>query len=81
MNKVTFVRKLISAPKAIGPNSQAIKVGSLVFLSGQIGLDLDPTGKPELSSLDVEPMTTRAPALAWIWPRRCAMLCTILGLI
>ncbi|MEX0964002.1 MAG: RidA family protein [Pseudohongiellaceae bacterium] len=28
-----------SAPEAIGPYSQAIKVGSLVFLSGQIPLD------------------------------------------
>jgi 2-iminobutanoate/2-iminopropanoate deaminase len=46
------------APKAIGPYSQAIKVGSLVFLSGQIGLD--PTGKTELSSLDVEAQTHRA---------------------
>lgn len=28
-----------SAPKAIGPYSQAIKTGSLVFMSGQIPLD------------------------------------------
>ncbi len=28
-----------SAPKAIGPYSQAIRFGELVFLSGQIGLD------------------------------------------
>ncbi len=27
------------APKAIGPYSQAVKAGSLLFLSGQIGLD------------------------------------------
>lgn len=27
------------APKAIGPYSQAIKVGNLVFCAGQIGLD------------------------------------------
>jgi 2-iminobutanoate/2-iminopropanoate deaminase len=46
------------APKAIGPYSQAIKVGSLVFLSGQIALD--PAGKTELSSLDVEAQTHRA---------------------
>jgi 2-iminobutanoate/2-iminopropanoate deaminase len=46
------------APKAIGPYSQAIKAGSLVFLSGQIGLD--PAGKTELSSLDVEAQTHRA---------------------
>jgi 2-iminobutanoate/2-iminopropanoate deaminase len=46
------------APKAIGPYSQAIKVGNLVFLSGQIALD--PTGRTELSSLDVEAQTHRA---------------------
>jgi 2-iminobutanoate/2-iminopropanoate deaminase len=46
------------APKAIGPYSQAISAGHLVFLSGQIGLD--PTGKTELSSLDVEAQTHRA---------------------
>ena len=46
------------APKAIGPYSQAIKVGNLVFLSGQIGLD--PTGKTELAGLDVEAQTHRA---------------------
>ena len=28
-----------SAPKAIGPYSQAIKAGNTVYLSGQIGLD------------------------------------------
>lgn len=46
------------APKPIGPYSQAISVGHLVFLSGQTGLD--PTGKTELSSLDVEAQTHRA---------------------
>jgi 2-iminobutanoate/2-iminopropanoate deaminase len=46
------------APKAIGPYSQAISVGHLVFLSGQIALD--PAGKTELSSLDVEAQTHRA---------------------
>jgi 2-iminobutanoate/2-iminopropanoate deaminase len=46
------------APKAIGPYSQAIKAGGLVFLSGQLGLD--PAGKTELSSLDVEAQTHRA---------------------
>ncbi len=28
-----------AAPAAIGPYSQAVQAGSLVFLSGQIGLD------------------------------------------
>jgi 2-iminobutanoate/2-iminopropanoate deaminase len=46
------------APKAIGPYSHAIKVGNLVFLSGQIALD--PTGRTELSSLDAEAQTHRA---------------------
>lgn len=46
------------APKAIGPYSQAISAGHLVFLSGQIALD--PTGKTELSSLDVTAQTHRA---------------------
>ena len=46
------------APKAIGPYSQAISVGHLVFLSGQIALD--PSGKTELSSLDIEAQTHRA---------------------
>lgn len=32
------------APGAIGPYSQAIRVGNLVYTSGQLGIDLD-TGK------------------------------------
>ena len=32
------------APKAVGPYSQAVKTGNLVFTAGQIGLDPD-TGK------------------------------------
>ena len=28
-----------NAPKALGPYSQAVKAGNLVFLSGQLGLD------------------------------------------
>ena len=28
-----------NAPRAIGPYSQAVKVGSLLFLSGQLGID------------------------------------------
>lgn len=28
-----------NAPKAIGPYSQAVRVGNLVFLSGQLGMD------------------------------------------
>lgn len=33
-----------SAPKAIGPYSQAVATGNLVFTSGQLGIDLQ-TGK------------------------------------
>ena len=45
-------------PKAIGPYSQAVKSGNLVFVSGQ--LPFDPAGKIDYSKLDV---TTQ--------PRRC----------
>ena len=37
MNKETILSK--QAPAAIGPYSQAVKVGSTVYLSGQIPLD------------------------------------------
>lgn len=37
MEKVIISTEL--APKAIGPYSQAIRVGNLVFLSGQLGAD------------------------------------------
>ncbi|WP_442598611.1 RidA family protein [Neobacillus sp. D3-1R] len=36
MQKVIFTEK---APKAIGPYSQAVKVGEFIFLSGQIPVD------------------------------------------
>jgi 2-iminobutanoate/2-iminopropanoate deaminase len=45
------------APKAIGPYSQAIRVGELVFCSGQLGLD-PATG--QLVSGGVEAETRRA---------------------
>ena len=37
MDKIIISTK--QAPAAIGPYSQAIRVGNLVFLSGQLGLD------------------------------------------
>ncbi len=37
MNKEIIATK--SAPEAIGPYSQAIRFGNMVFVSGQIGLD------------------------------------------
>ena len=45
------------APEAIGPYSQAVKTGLVVFLSGQIGLD--PTSK-ELVSPDFEAQVRQA---------------------
>ena len=46
-----------SAPAAIGPYSQAVKAGSTVYLSGQIGLD--PVTK-ELVSQDFEAQVRQA---------------------
>ena len=46
-----------SAPAAIGPYSQAVKAGSTVYLSGQIGLD--PATK-ELVSQDFEAQVRQA---------------------
>jgi 2-iminobutanoate/2-iminopropanoate deaminase len=45
------------APKAIGPYSQAIKSGGLVFVSGS--LPFDPAGKTDYSTLDVATQTRR----------------------
>ncbi len=42
-----------SAPAAIGPYSQAVKVGDLVFVSGQIPLD-PKTGQIVTGSIEVE---------------------------
>ena len=44
-------------PKAIGPYSQAVKSGNLVFVSGQ--LPFDPAGKIDYSKLDVTTQTKR----------------------
>lgn len=52
--KVEVVSPL--APKAVGPYSQAIKVGNTVYLSGQIALD---PKSGELSDPDVEGQTRR----------------------
>ena len=40
-----------NAPKAIGPYSQAIRYGNLVFLSGQIALD-PKTGQPSTGTIE-----------------------------
>lgn len=45
------------APKAIGPYSQAIKTGNLLFLSGS--LPFDPAGKTDFSKHDVTTQTRR----------------------
>ena len=53
-------KKLIEspeAPKAIGPYSQAIQSGKLVFVSGS--LPFDPAGKIDYSKLDVSAQTRR----------------------
>jgi reactive intermediate/imine deaminase len=47
----------LAAPAAIGPYSQAVRVGSTVYLSGQIGLD--PATK-ELVSQDFEAQVRQA---------------------
>lgn len=46
------------APKAIGPYSQAIQSGKLVFVSGS--LPFDPAGKVDYSKQDVSAQTKRA---------------------
>src|SRR4051812_16479332 len=46
------------APKAIGPYSQAIQSGKLVFVSGS--LPFDPAGKIDYSKQDVSAQTRRA---------------------
>jgi reactive intermediate/imine deaminase len=51
-----MAREIIStpnAPKAIGPYSQAVKVGKTVYVSGQIALDPN-TGELQNSSIEVE---------------------------
>lgn len=53
-------RKVITsgaAPRAIGPYSQAIKAGSLLFLSGQVSLDAK-TG--DMSGVDITSQTRGA---------------------
>jgi 2-iminobutanoate/2-iminopropanoate deaminase len=47
-----------AAPKAIGPYSQAIKSGNLVFVSGS--LPFDPEGKIDYAQQDVTAQTKRA---------------------
>jgi 2-iminobutanoate/2-iminopropanoate deaminase len=46
------------APKAIGPYSQAIASGKLIFVSGS--LPFDPAGKVDYSQQDVSAQTRRA---------------------
>src|SRR6188768_1759857 len=47
----------LDAPKAIGPYSQAIQSGKLVFVSGS--LPFDPAGKIDYSKEDVSAQTRR----------------------
>src|SRR5262245_44637366 len=57
-----FAEKILiespAAPKAIGPYSQAIQSGKLVFVSGS--LPFDPEGKIDYSKQDVSAQTRRA---------------------
>ena len=51
-----MAKELVStdgAPKAIGPYSQAVKVGNMVFISGQIALD-PVTGNRTLGGIEAQ---------------------------
>ena len=53
---IPFSREVIStssAPEAIGPYSQAIKCGNMLFVSGQIGIDPD-SGKIVEDGIEAE---------------------------
>src|SRR6185295_17887050 len=55
-----MAKKIIStdaAPKAIGPYSQAVDLGDLVFLSGQI--PLDPASGQNVGAGDIQAQTER----------------------
>jgi 2-iminobutanoate/2-iminopropanoate deaminase len=54
------IKKIIDtphAPKAVGPYSQAIRAGNLLFLSGQLAID--PVTNQFLSSAGIEEQTAR----------------------
>ena len=53
---MTLINNALNAPAAVGPYSQAAKVGGLLFCSGQIPLD-PTTGK--IKATDVEGQTTQ----------------------
>lgn len=48
--EIIFTEK---APAAIGPYSQAVKVGDMLFVSGQISIDLAPKGDLTAETLKV----------------------------
>lgn len=48
--EIIFTEK---APAAIGPYSQAVKVGDILFVSGQISIDLAPKGDLTAETLKV----------------------------
>ncbi|MBI2027904.1 MAG: RidA family protein [Deltaproteobacteria bacterium] len=43
-----------SAPAAMGPYSQAVQVGSLLFISGQIPIDLSRSGEIEKGDIKIQ---------------------------
>ncbi len=69
------VREIIatdSAPKAIGPYSQAVKAGGLVFISGQIPID-PKTGEVVQSDIKTQAKLVMENAKAIITSAGCAM--------
>lgn len=56
-NNIIMEKSIIStenAPAAIGPYSQAVKIGNMLFTSGQIGID---PKSGELNGADIEQQT------------------------
>lgn len=50
---IEYINGIASAPKAVGPYSQAVKTGNLMFLSGQIPL-VPETGELAGDSIEVQ---------------------------
>jgi 2-iminobutanoate/2-iminopropanoate deaminase len=73
--EVTLAREIIAtgdAPKAIGPYSQAVKAGGMVFVSGQIPID-PKTGTVVQSDIKTQTKLVMENAKAIITSAGCAM--------
>jgi 2-iminobutanoate/2-iminopropanoate deaminase len=73
--EVIVVREIIttnSAPKAIGPYSQAVKAGGMVFVSGQIPID-PKTGEVVQSDIKTQAKLVMENAKAIITSAGCSM--------